>query len=59
MKNIEDIGQEIVNAAIKVHKTLGPGLLESAYQKCLAYELHQAGLKVEYINERRHKANSE
>jgi GxxExxY protein len=33
--------------AIKVHKALGPGLLESAYQKCLAWELEQLGHKVE------------
>jgi GxxExxY protein len=44
--NIEQIAKSIVNCAIKVHKTLGPGLLESAYQKCLAYELKKAGLKV-------------
>jgi GxxExxY protein len=37
----------IINAAIKVHTTLGPGLLESAYEACLAHELRKAGLKVE------------
>ncbi len=47
MKNIEDIGREIVNAAIKVHRALGPGLLESTYQKCLSYELKQKGFKVD------------
>ncbi len=47
MKNIEDIGREIVNAAIKVHRALGPGLLESVYQKCLSYELKQKGFKVD------------
>ncbi len=36
----------IIGCAIKVHKTLGPGLLESAYQECLFYELHKQGLKV-------------
>ena len=36
-----------MDAAIKVHRALGPGLLESAYQKCLAYELHKRGLRVE------------
>jgi GxxExxY protein len=46
-RNIEDIGKEIVDAAVKVHKSLGPGLLESVYQKCLAYELEKRGLKVE------------
>lgn len=47
MKDIEEIAAQIVDAAIKVHKTLGPGLLESAYQKCLAYELRKRGLYVE------------
>ncbi len=37
----------IIGAAIKVHKALGPGLLESAYQACLAYELQKLGLRVE------------
>jgi GxxExxY protein len=44
--NLEQIAKTIVNRAIKVHKALGPGLLESAYQKCLAYELEKAGLRV-------------
>lgn len=42
-----DISKKIIGAAIKVHKELGPGLLESAYQACLFYELVQLGLKVE------------
>jgi len=37
----------IIGAAIKIHRRLGPGLLESAYESCLAYELRQLGLKVE------------
>ncbi len=44
--DIEEIGRKIVNAAIKVHVALGPGLLESAYQKCMDYELKQDGLEV-------------
>lgn len=36
----------IINASIAVHKELGPGMLESAYETCLAYELAQRGLKV-------------
>jgi GxxExxY protein len=44
--DIEQIGSAIVDSAIKVHRALGPGLLESAYQECLAYELRQRGLKV-------------
>jgi len=43
----EDVARMIVDAAIKVHRTLGPGLLESAYQQCLAYELRKRGLKVD------------
>ena len=42
-----DITEKIIGCAIKVHKNLGPGLLESAYQECLFYELKKAGLKVE------------
>ena len=42
-----EITGKIINCAIKVHKVLGPGLLESAYEKCLAYELRKNGLKVE------------
>lgn len=41
------ITEAIIGSAIKVHKALGPGLLESAYQECLFYELKKAGLKVE------------
>ena len=43
---IEAVAKEIVDSAIKVHQQLGPGLLESAYQTCLAYELTKRGLKV-------------
>ncbi|MDP8202514.1 MAG: GxxExxY protein [Candidatus Tenebribacter burtonii] len=35
----KDITDKIINAAIEVHKNLGPGLLESAYEECLFYEL--------------------
>jgi GxxExxY protein len=44
---IELVGKEIVDAALKVHKALGPGLLESAYQACLTYELRKRGCRVE------------
>lgn len=44
---IEEIARQIVDSAIKVHRTLGAGLLESAYQTCLAHELSLRGLKVE------------
>jgi GxxExxY protein len=39
--------RKIIGAAIEVHRHLGPGLLESAYETCLAYELEQIGLTVE------------
>ena len=42
----EEIGRNIVNAAFKVHKELGPGLLERVYEVCLAYELSNLGLNV-------------
>ena len=42
-----DLSNEIIGAAISVHRKLGPGLLESAYEACLAYELHRLGRRVE------------
>lgn len=45
--SIEAIATIIVDAAIQVHRTLGPGLLESAYQQCLLIELVKRGLRVE------------
>jgi len=45
--DINHITETIIGCAIKVHKELGPGLLESAYEECLAYELKQAGLNAE------------
>jgi len=44
---INQITHEILDSAYKVHTALGPGLLESAYKACLAYELRKNGLKVE------------
>jgi GxxExxY protein len=46
-KNIEQVAATIVDVVLKVHKTLGPGLLESSYQQCLELELRKRGLKVE------------
>ncbi|MGA9397191.1 MAG: GxxExxY protein [Anaerolineaceae bacterium] len=43
----EIIGKEVVDSAIKIHRLLGPGLLESAYQEIMAYELRQRGFSVE------------
>ncbi len=42
-----EISKIVLDASIKVHKALGPGLLESAYQACLAYELKKRNLLVE------------
>lgn len=44
--SINEITQAIIHAAMKVHTALGPGLLESAYRVCLAYELREAGFEV-------------
>ena len=46
-QRLEEIGKIIVHSAFKVHKELGPGLLERIYEVCLAYEIEKAGLKVE------------
>src|SRR5947199_2762918 len=46
MRN-RDLTPEIIGAAIKIHRKLGPGLLESAYEACLTYELERLGLRVE------------
>ena len=43
----DPIAHAIIGAAIEVHRALGPGLLETAYKSCLAYELLQRGLQVE------------
>ena len=42
-----DITGQIVDAAMNVHTALGPGLLENAYEACLAHELEKRGLEVE------------
>jgi len=42
-----DLTPEIIGAAIKVHRKLGPGLLESAYEACVAYEVQKLGLRLE------------
>lgn len=43
----DPLTQKTIGCAIEVHRQLGPGLLESTYEKCLAYEFTQAGLKFE------------
>jgi GxxExxY protein len=40
----EPLSEQVIGAAIEVHRTLGPGLLESAYEECLCHELHLRGL---------------
>lgn len=42
--SIEKLSFDVIGAAIEVHKELGPGLFESTYQNCLAYELSQRGI---------------
>ena len=44
---IERIGGQILTSAMRVHSVLGPGLLESAYEACLAHEIGKAGLTVD------------
>ena len=43
---INQITEKIIGCAIEVHKNLGPGLLESAYEECLSFELQNAGLSI-------------
>lgn len=45
--NLNHLSSQIIKAAITVHKNLGPGLLESVYQKCMLIELKEMGLSVE------------
>lgn len=47
MNQPDRIAKEVVDAAFQVHSRLGPGLLESAYEACLAHELSKRGLQVE------------
>jgi GxxExxY protein len=44
---LDSITRRIIGAAIEVHRRLGPGLLESAYEICLAFELRHMGFNVE------------
>ena len=47
MNDVNELSGIIIGKAISVHRILGPGLLESAYEECLAYELLEAGFKIE------------
>jgi GxxExxY protein len=46
-ERLNQITESIIGTAVDVHRALGPGLLESAYKACLAFELAQCGLKIE------------
>ena len=46
-ERLNKITETIIGVAIGIHKALGPGLLESAYEACMVYDLTQAGLRVE------------
>jgi len=46
-QNVNSITQKIIGSAITIHKELGPGLLESSYEACMAYELARLNLKFE------------
>jgi len=46
MPDLNSITETIIGSAIRVHRELGPGLLESAYRACLAFELTDSGLRV-------------
>lgn len=46
-EEVDLVAREIVDSAFKVHSTLGPGLLESVYEVCLAHELHRRGIGFE------------
>ena len=46
MSDLNSITQTIIGAAIEVHQRLGPSLLETAYRKCLAYEIRKRGFEV-------------
>lgn len=43
----DQLSHQIIGSAIEVHRVLGPGMLESAYEECLVYEISCAGLRVE------------
>lgn len=45
-RDLDKLSNRVIGAAIEVHRTLGPGLLESAYQACLAHELELRALRV-------------
>ena len=44
---LNDLSEKIIGAAIEVHREIGPGLLESAYEECLCFEIRQRGVSLE------------
>ena len=46
--HVNDVTRAVIGAAIEVHRRLGPGLLESAYQECLCHELTLTGIPFDY-----------
>lgn len=46
-KELDELTRKTIGATINVHRALGPGLLESAYESCLLFELNELGLNVE------------
>lgn len=46
--DVNEVSSQVLDAAIEVHRTVGPGLLESVYHRCLAYELSKRGLRMEF-----------
>jgi GxxExxY protein len=44
---LEELGRQVIGAAIEVHRELGPGLLESSYERCLVHELNLRGIHAE------------
>ena len=47
LRRVNPLTERVIRSAIKVHRALGPGLLESVYQSCLIFELRRSGLAVE------------
>ena len=46
-QSFKELTERVIGACIEIHRALGPGLLEAAYEECLCYELSQTGLKFE------------
>ena len=46
-EDVEELSRKVLDAAFKVHRNLGPGLLESVYERCLCYELRRNGVEIQ------------